>query len=51
MYFGHKHVEMGSNYSHELATSLKYHMTLSINIEKKFKFLQNLFKYSFKFKL
>ena len=29
MYFGHKHVETGSNCSHENATFLKYHMPLS----------------------
>ena len=29
MYSGHKHVETGPNCSHELATFLKYHMTLS----------------------
>ena len=29
MYFGHKHVETGSNCSHELATFFKYHMPLN----------------------
>ena len=29
MYFGHKHVEIGPNCSHELATFLKYHMPLN----------------------
>ena len=29
MYFCHKHVETGLNFSHELATFLKYHMPLS----------------------
>ena len=28
MYFGHKHVETVPNCSHELATFLKYHMSL-----------------------
>ena len=28
MYFGHKHVETGPNYSYELAIFLKYHMPL-----------------------
>ena len=30
MYFGHKHVETGPNYSHELSTFLKYHMPVSL---------------------
>ena len=30
MYVGHKHAETGPNYSHELATFLKYHMPLRI---------------------
>ena len=30
MYFKHKHVEIGQNYSHELATFLKYHMPLRL---------------------
>ena len=25
MYFGHKHIETGPNFSYELATFLKYH--------------------------
>ena len=35
MYFGPKHVETGSNYSHELVTFLQYHMPLrwEINLE------------------
>ena len=28
MYFGHKHVETGPNYSYKLATFLNYHMPL-----------------------
>ena len=28
MYFGHKHVENGPNYSHKLVTFLKYHIPL-----------------------
>ena len=28
IYFGHKHVETGANYSYELATFLKYYMPL-----------------------
>ena len=31
MYFGHKHVETGTNYSHKLASFLnKYHMPLTL---------------------
>ena len=33
MYFGHKHVETGPNCSYELATFLKYHMSLSMKLE------------------
>ena len=33
MYFGHKHIETGPNYLHELATFLKYHMPLSNKYE------------------
>ena len=32
MYFEHKHVETGANYSYELATLLKYHMPLKLII-------------------
>ena len=28
MYFGHKYVETGPNYSHEFATFFKYHVPL-----------------------
>ena len=29
MFYGHKHLETGPNCSHELATFLKYHMSLN----------------------
>ena len=32
MYIGHKHVEIGPNYSYELATLVKYHMPLKLII-------------------
>ena len=32
VYFGHKHLETGPNYSYELATLLKYHMPLKLII-------------------
>ena len=32
MYFGHKQVETGPNYSYKLTTLLKYHMPLKLII-------------------
>ena len=32
MYFGHKNVETERNYSYKLATFLKYHMLLRVNL-------------------
>ena len=49
MYFGHKHIETGPNFSYELATFLKYHhMPFKAVVPKKMCFGEKKFLYDFK---